>query len=123
MLQPLFDRYCNHVAWLSRDQFLFDPGMKWLAFIDNNNVWNKENLEWLGIINGAICLDKEGKVIAWGIGQRIMGDPNPAKKPRKVPKVPGEPIGLLRQLIPSPLLPAAPSREWSEKTFEQWVAG
>jgi hypothetical protein len=52
MLHALYERYCNHVAWLWKDQYLFDTEMNWLAFIDNKQVWSKEALKWLGPLNG-----------------------------------------------------------------------
>jgi hypothetical protein len=122
MLHALFDRYCNHVAWLERDRFLYDPDMKWLAFVHNkHNVWTKDTLRWAGTINGVICMDTEGKVVAWGIGQKIISDPSVQKKPKLVPKQPAEPTGTLRPLLPNPPIPGTPLLGWSSLSFQEWI--
>jgi hypothetical protein len=122
MLQALFDRYCNHVGWLQRDQFIFDPEMKWLAFIDNHNVWTVNPTVWVGAVHGVICMDHDGKVIAWGMGQRIVGDPSLRRKPKFVPMIPPDPTGMLRPMVPNPQLPAAPLMGWSNLSFHEWLS-
>ncbi|TJY40769.1 hypothetical protein E5161_16625 [Cohnella pontilimi] len=122
MLQALYDRYCTHVAWLERNRYIYDTDMNWLAFIHNKHqVWTKGTVRWAGTINGVICLDQEGKVVAWGVGQKIAGDPSIQKKPKYVPKQPPEPAGVLRPLLPNPPIPGTPLLGWSPLTFEEWI--
>jgi hypothetical protein len=123
MLSALYDRYCNHVAWLDRDQFLFDVEMNWVAFIHNKQVWSKETLKWLGPINGVICMDKEGKVMAWGTGQKVMGDLSLHRKPKIVPRLPEEPTSILRPFLQAPPIPGTPLSGWSDISFDDWIKG
>lgn len=121
MLHALFDRYCSHVGWIDRDRYIFDVDMNWAAFIDHGTVWSKNKLSWIGKADGVVCLDKDGRVVAWGIGQRIAGDPTLQKKPKIVPKLPEEPTGMLRPQVPSPPIPPMPILGWSNYSFDQWL--
>ncbi len=123
MLQALFDRYCTHVGWLERDRYIFDKDLNWVAFMDEGTAWSTDLLSWIGKVNGTICLDKEGRVVAWGIGQRVTGDPSIQKKPKVTPRLPEPPTGMLRPQIPSPPIPAMPLLGWSPKSFSEWLQG
>jgi hypothetical protein len=123
LIQALYDRYCSHVAWLDRDQFLFDTEMNWVAFIHNKQVWSKETLHWLGPINGVICMDKEGKVLAWGTGQKLMGDLSLHRKPKIIPRLPEVPAPILRPLLQTPPIPGTPLAGWSDISFDEWLKG
>ncbi|WP_372663197.1 4-fold beta flower protein [Cohnella sp.] len=123
MLQPLFDRYCNHVAYIDNGRFLFDTEMNWVAFVHNKQAWSKDNLQWLGPINGIVCMDKEGKVITWGIGQSIMGDLSLHRKPKIVPELPQKPTSPMRPMLQSPPFPRTPLSGWSNLSFDNWIKG
>jgi hypothetical protein len=122
MLQPLYDRYCNHIAYLDSNRYLFDTDLKWIAFVDNRQVFSLD-LQWIGPINGAICMDKDGKVVAWGLGQKLMGDPSVHRKPKYAPRLPEAPVTFLRPMTQSPPIPATPLVGWSNLSFADWVKG
>lgn len=121
MLEALFDKYINHVGWIDRDGYIFDVDLNWVAYVHNETVWSKEKMQWIGKVNGVICMDKDGRVVAWGIGQRVAGDPSVQKRPKSVPPLPEAPTGLLRPQIPSPPIPAMPLMGWSTLTFDEWL--
>jgi hypothetical protein len=120
MLQPLYDRYCNHVAYIGSGRYLFDPDLNWIAFIDNRQVWSLD-LKWIGSINGAICMDKDGKVVTWSVGQKVMGDPSVQKKPKFTPHLPEAPTSFLRPMMQNPPIPATPLTGWSILSFADWI--
>jgi len=122
MLQPLYDKSCSFVGYIEKGRYIFDADMNWTAHIVQNQGWSATTNEWLGPVNGLICLDRRGLVVSWGIGQKLIGDPYNHRKPAPAPRIPAPPQSYLRPIISTPPLPAAPIGGWSALSFGQWLA-
>lgn len=120
MIQPLFNNVCTHVGWIDQGRYLFDRDMNWVAYIERNNGWSCTTNEWLGPVNGTICMDRSGRVVSWGIGQKLIGDPFNHRKPAP-PRMPNPPQSHLRPMLTTPPIPAAPLGGWSVLSFEDWL--
>jgi len=122
MLQALYDKSCSLVGYIEKDRYIFDADMNWIAHIDRNQGWSATTNEWLGPVNGLICLDRRGLVVSWGAGQKLIGDPYNHRKPNPTPRIPSPPQSYLRPMNSTPPLPAAPIGGWSSLSFTQWIA-
>ena len=120
MIHPLYNSACSLVGWIDRAGYIFDPDMNWVAYIDRNNGWACGTNEWLGPVNGTICMDRGGRVVSWSVGQKLLGDPFNHRRP-PTPRKPSPPQSYLRPMLSTPPLPAAPLGGWSPLTFEQWI--
>lgn len=120
MLLPLYDRECNHIGWLLPERYIFDENMEWMAYLSHGHVWSSSSGNWMGPVNGAVCLDRDGKVIAWGPDSRISGMPKPAR-PARAARV-ARPARPARPSRPArPARPATPSSGWSDLSICEWI--
>lgn len=111
MLQPLFDRDCELIGWLKPNEHIFDSDMNWVAYISNGHVWAETTGNWIGPINDLVCLDTNGKVIAWSRGASIRGSARPAR-----------PARAARKARPArPARPATPVGGWSQLSISEWL--
>ncbi len=119
-LLPLFDKNADLIAWLDVGRHIFDTKMKWIAFISSNHVWSSVTGNWLGAINGLVCLDTNGKVFAWSPSSKISGTPRPFKPARAFK--PARPFTPMRPFAPPrPFKPTTPSYGWSPLSLDEWL--
>jgi hypothetical protein len=117
---PLYDKDCNLIAWLKMNEHIFSTNMDWIAFIKNRQAWSAETGNWLGPINGSICLDQTGRVVAWSPGEKIQGSLRPITPIRAIRAI--KPIRPIRPITPiKPIRPIAPLGGWSLQSFFEWV--
>ncbi len=58
-MTPLFNKSCNHVAWMSNDgRYLFDTAMNWIPYISGGHAWSATSGNWMGGVVGYNCLDQ-----------------------------------------------------------------
>ena len=77
-MQPLFGSNCDWVGWISGEH-IFDTDMNWVAYLTDGHAWSAETGKWLGPVNGGMCLDTRGQVVAWTPGGSITGTATPAQ--------------------------------------------
>ena len=120
-LRPLFDRSSQHVGWLAPGQYIFDTSMKYLVYIADDNAWTSTSREWCGPVRGTACIDKKGRVVAWGSPEEDTKEkfdspirpvraglaPRPGRPPR-----PPRPARTIR--------PPTPPGGWSFLSFREW---
>jgi len=121
MLEPLFDKNCELVGWISPREHIFDVNLNWVAYIKKNNAWSVETGNWLGPVKGLLCYDSNGKVVAWNPKEHVVGITRPTKPPKELK--PPRPLRPLKPLTPpKPLRPPVPTGGWSELTFWNWLS-
>lgn len=121
MLTPLFDRHSELVGWLDPGKHIFNAHMAWVAFLANEHVWSASTGEWIGPINGGLCYDGSGKLVAWSHGEQPAGlsvrPTRPARPARPIrPSQPMRPSQPLR-----PACPFSPMGRWSGLSFGEWA--
>ena len=118
---PLFSRECELVGWAQPNRHIFDADMNWVAYISAGQAWSAETGNWLGPINGLLCLDRSGRPVAWNPTEVLMGIARPAIPGRAalaaMPPRPSKPA-----LPARPARPAAPSGGWSTGSFYAWLS-
>jgi hypothetical protein len=121
MLYALFDKDCELVGWIYPGEHIFDIDMDWVAFISGNHAWSAESGDWLGAVKGLLCLDRQGKPVAWNPKERVAGTSVPSKPSRasraSKPSRPSKPSKPSR-----PSEPSTPNGGWSPLSFFGWLA-
>jgi hypothetical protein len=121
MLEPLFDNNSRFVGWIDPGRHMFDPDMRWIAFLAGGHAWSPETASWLGPVQGLTCFDREGRVVAWSPRRLVTG-----LVPGAHPIQPTRPARPLRPLAPvrplRPIRPLTPVRGWSPIAFENWLS-
>lgn len=118
---PLFD--CNQelVAWISPGKNIFDTDMNWVAYIHNGHIWSSGTGNWIGpITDSLVCLDTNGRVVAWNNPNKVEGIPKPPRPPR-TPRSPRPPRPARPARPSRPARPPRPSRGWSSLSFDEWL--
>jgi len=116
---PLYDKNMDLVGWLQPGQNIFNTDMEWVAYIADGNAWSTYTSDWIGPVNGLVCLDTDGKVVAWCPGGRLAGSSRPTRPNR--PNQPDNPGLQSMQSMPSrPSIPSIPSGGWSSLTGYEW---
>ena len=117
MLFPLFDKDCDLVAWIHPGEHIFSVDMDWVAYLANDHAWSAENGNWLGPVNGLLCLDHGGHPVAWNPKESVKGSSAPSR-PSRAPRT-SRPSRPSRPSSPS--RPSTPSGGWSSMSFYAWV--
>jgi len=121
MLYPLFDKDCDLVAWITPNAHIFDTDMNWIAYIQNGNAWSSESGNWLGPVNGLLCLNQAGQPIAWNPKEPVKGTSRPSRPSRA--SRPSRPSHPSRPSSPSrPSRPSTPSGGWASESFLTWFS-
>ncbi|MFA9465889.1 MAG: 4-fold beta flower protein [Velocimicrobium sp.] len=119
MLQPLFDKDCNFIGWIKQGEHIFNQNMDWIAYISNGHAWSAATENWMGLVNGLVCLDTSGKVVLWSTGGDIIGAARPSRPSRAARTLqPERPEQQKRPETPS--RPTTPDGGWSSLSAEQW---
>jgi hypothetical protein len=120
-MKPLFNKDSELVGWMNDNhEHIFDTNMNWVAYISNGHAWSAKTGNWCGPVNGYNCLDRNGKVVAWSIGQIVQGSVTPVTPVRAVKAV--TPIKPVKPVNPvKPVKPLTPVGGWSVLTFSAWV--
>ena len=123
MLDPLFDKKLAVVAWIDPGRYIFDLDLNWVAYISNGNVWNSVSNDWLGIVDGRTCIDKNGFIVAWSPKDPVRTWPRRLQRPLHPPLTPLTPLTPFPPL--TPLIPLKPVGNylWSDLTFSEWISG
>lgn len=121
MLEPLFNKDCELVGWMRPNQHVFDTGMNWVAYIRNNHAWSAETGNWLGPVNGLLCLDTSGKVVLWNPKEKVLGTSRPPR-PARAPRSPRPPRPPRPARPPRPPRPPIPVGGWSNLSFGSWLS-
>lgn len=120
MLFALFDKDCDLVGWINPDSHIFNTDMDWVAYISNGHAWSAGNGNWLGPVKGLLCLDRNGKPVAWNPKEQITGTVKPATPARAAraarPARPARPATPAR-----PARPPVPAGGWSPLSFYAWI--
>lgn len=119
-MEPLFDRNRRLVGWILKERHIFDVQLSWMAYIKDENAWSSVNSNWLGPVIGLLCLDREGRVVAWNPKEKVAGISKPKRPPRAPyrPHPPKTPTPRGRVLPP---MPPTPLRGWSPLSFSEWL--
>ena len=119
LMEPLFDSNCDLAGWINPGEHIWDTHMNWVAYIRNGHAWSAESGNWLGPVNGLICLDTEGKVVAWNPAQAVTGSMRPMRPIRAMRAMrPMRPMTPMRPM--RPMRPITPMSGWSE-SFAAWL--
>lgn len=96
MLQPLFDKNSELIGWVDPGKHIFNTNMEWIAYLSQGQSWSSKTGNWMGPVNGLVCLDTRGKVIAWNPKEKIEGSSRPMRpmRPMRAMRVPCVPCGL-----------------------------
>lgn len=70
---PLYDRDCDLVAWIKPNEHIFDTNMNWVGYIKSGHAWSSKTGNWLGPVNGLLCLNQQGKPVAWSPKEAVRG--------------------------------------------------
>jgi hypothetical protein len=117
---PLFDKDSNLVGWIEPHKHIWDTDMNWVAFITDGHGWSADTGNWMGPVKDLLCLDTDGRVVAWNPKDYVAGVPKPrepvpaarAEEPPR-PAMPVKPARLDR--------PATPLGGWSSLSFHTWT--
>ncbi|WP_446727640.1 4-fold beta flower protein [Pseudoalteromonas sp. S16_S37] len=121
MLFPLFDKNCKLVAWLLPNAHIFDTKMNWVAYLKKGHAWSAKTNNWLGPVNGLVCLNKSGQPLAWNPHDLVKGTSRPST-PWRSSRV-SRPRKPLRQVTPfKPSRPCRPSGGWADESFATWTS-
>ena len=120
-MTPVFDVDSQHVAWCDGVN-LFDPDVKWVAFVSEQGVVCSPKLRRLGSLQDGSLLDRAGKRVAW-----LDGDgPDPLDLeplPLLPPLPPLPPLKPLPPLLPlSPQQTTKPEGSWSALSWAQYLS-
>ncbi len=120
-LFPLFDKDCDLVGWINPGKHIFSTEMEWVAYIKNNHAWSSETGNWIGPVDGLLCLDTAGKPVAWNPKEGLRGKSKPSRPSRATrasrPSRPSRPSRSSR-----PSRPSSPSGGWSDLSFFGWLS-
>ena len=120
MLQPLFNKNGDLIGWLDPEKHIFDTNMEWIAYLSNGHAWSSATGNWMGPINGFVCLDTEGKVIAWNPNGKIQGTIRPISPLRAIRSI--QPIRPIKPISPiRPIRPITPLGGWSNLSIFEWI--
>ncbi len=114
----IYDTNSLLVGWASDDyKNIFSPGMQWVGFMTNANVFKSSNLSWVGPFSGGNYYDINGKPFAWSNKSvNPMSKPPSPLRPLK-PLKPLRPLKPLNPMKPLKLLP--PLGGWSQFSFQK----
>ncbi|THV31193.1 4-fold beta flower protein [Rhizobium rosettiformans] len=116
----LFNRNCELVGWIEPDEHIFDTDMNWVAYLSGGHGWSAATGNWLGPVDGLLCLDRSGRPVAWNPEERVEGTARPGRPSRAARAArPGRPARPARPSRPS--RPATPAGGWSSETFSDWI--
>ena len=120
MLKPLFDKNSELIGWIEPGKHIFNHNMDWIAYISRGHAWSSKTGNWIGPVNDLVCLDTNGKVIAWSKGANIRGSVHPANPARATRAA--RPARPARPAMPArPAKPATPVGGWSNLSINEWL--
>lgn len=118
-MEPLFDKDSELVGWIDSSLHIFDSDLNWVAYINSGHAWSVVNDSWCGPVSGFLCLDQEGRVVAWNTKDSITDGDKPVR-PRYAmrPDTPEKPA--VPEVPAKPIIPLRPDGGWSELGFSAW---
>ena len=120
MLYPLFDKNCELIAWIDPGRHIFNSDMEWISYISSDHAWSSDSGNWIGPVNGLVCLDTYGKVFAWSNNSHVVGTSRPVHPVRAVRAV--RPVRPVRPVSPvRPIRPVTPIGGWSDLSLREWL--
>lgn len=119
-MEALYSPKCDLVGWLQPGKAIFDPDMKYVAFIANEHAWSAKTGNWLGPSDHTNFLDRSGKPVTFGARYTPKGRMAPMIPMRAMkPMVPMKPMKPMKPM--RPMKPMTPMNGWSQMSFEEWI--
>jgi hypothetical protein len=73
IVKPLFDSNCDLVGWIAPGQHIWDANMEMGGLHFRGPCMSADTGNWLGPVNGLVCLGQSGRVVARNPEQAVAG--------------------------------------------------
>ncbi|WP_425116822.1 4-fold beta flower protein [Burkholderia ambifaria] len=121
MMEPIFDRNCDLVAWFNAERgYIFSARMEFVAFTRGSGLFSAAKSRHLGFFINGIFRDRQAGAVAFLRGS----SPGATPATQATPAIPATPATPASPATPAtPARPAKPAGTFSVTTWSALLRG